>query len=197
MCFATPPVMRGRVVCECVDQTESATQDHPAAYRYTRRTVLCTVGPDILRSLSEREPSARQADVMVRGRDRGPGQPLAQPFSFHGAGARRGPSPSCSPKVAFPPKRAARGVRRTSHCDTGGSGRGSPAAQGPRDEGREGAPAWAGVGRGRGRKGTTLRQSSAELSPPTSHSRGRLRTDPTERISISHLRRARRSRTLG
>ena len=164
---------------------------------------LYTVGPDILRSLSEREPSVRQADVMVRGRDRGPGQPLAQPdsatFNFHGAGAARGAGPlrSCSPKVAFPPKRAARGVRRTSHCDTGGSGRGSPAAQGPRDEGREGAPAWAGVGRGRGRKGTTLRQSSAELSPTTSHSRGRLRTDPTERISISHLRRARRSRTLG
>lgn len=196
MCFATPPVMRGRVVCECVDQTETATQSSGRVY-----TVLCTVGPDILRSLSEREPSARQADVMVRGRDRVPGQPLAQPFSFHGAGEPRGrgrgPSPSCSPKVAFPPKRAARGVRRTSHCDTGGSGRGSPAAQGPRDEGREGAPAWAGVGRGRGRKGTTLRQSSAELSPPTSHSRGRLRTDPTERISISHLRRARRSRTLG
>jgi hypothetical protein len=31
MCFATPPVMRGRVVCECVDQTESDC-NHPAAY---------------------------------------------------------------------------------------------------------------------------------------------------------------------
>jgi len=35
MCFATPPVMRGRVVCECVDQTESDCNASGPAGIYT------------------------------------------------------------------------------------------------------------------------------------------------------------------
>ena len=69
---------------------------------------------------------------------------------------------------------AARGVWRTSHCDTGGSRRGSPAAQGSRGT-RDGrvrppGPAWGGAGSGRrGRKGTSYYAEAVEcrdLPPP-------------------------------
>jgi hypothetical protein len=83
MCFATPPVMRGRVVCECVWTTGERDFNHPAVYR--------TCGPRILRSIVGASRRRVEADVMVRGRY----TRWAQPFSFHGAGAAGpGGSPS-------------------------------------------------------------------------------------------------------
>lgn len=167
MCFATPPVMRGRVVCESVWTTGERDCNHPA------RPYTVPVGPRILRSILCIGASRRrvEADVMVRGRY----TRWAQPFSFHGAGAA-GPGGSrcfltcCGAHNTG----AARGVWRTSHCDTGGSRKGSPAAQGSRGT-RDGrvrppGPAWGGAGSGRrGRKGTSYYAEAVEcrdLPPP-------------------------------
>jgi hypothetical protein len=92
---------------------------------------------------------------MVRGRDRGPGQPLAQPdsatFSFHGAGAAagagRGPSPVLLSKGGVSPKtsRARRPAnlalrhRRLWKRLTGGSGAEGRGTRGRARLGRRGA----------------------------------------------------------
>ena len=140
---------------------------------------------------------------MVRGRY----TRWAQPFSFHRRG-RRGAgagSPAFSRAVALPIRepRAASGEPRTATQEALEEahrrlrGRGGRGTGGCARLGRRGAGPGQAAGEGRV-LATTLRQSSAVISPPpTSHSRGRLRTDPTERISISHLRRARQSRTPG